>query len=235
MQRRNRRILGDRIDFKSMGCAPINELGVVYLFGVLHEALGLKVESVQAGFPDCIARRPLGKGRWEELRIEFEYKSSNFHQHKHDPEGADMLMCWEHDWHDCPDHIEVVELRSMLREVEKIAEEVKEKRTLSEYQLFSRQGRLAGKSIGEIAKEWRKMKGSAKTPRSGASPQPSGRTSRGGRKKNADGTAKPKRPLSEWQKFCREKTQEGLDFGQVAVLWREMKRKAEKAENADGK
>ena len=30
----------------------------------------------------------------------------------HSPEGVDLIVCWEHDWPDCP--IEVVELRSAI-------------------------------------------------------------------------------------------------------------------------
>ena len=29
------RVFGNKINFKSLSCAPVNELGVVYLFGVL--------------------------------------------------------------------------------------------------------------------------------------------------------------------------------------------------------
>jgi len=55
--KKRKRTFGEKINFKSLSCAPINELGVVYLFGVLHDALDFKIESIQAGFPDCIARR----------------------------------------------------------------------------------------------------------------------------------------------------------------------------------
>ena len=36
------RIYGDKIEFASLSCAPVNELGVVYLFGVLHNSLDLE-------------------------------------------------------------------------------------------------------------------------------------------------------------------------------------------------
>jgi hypothetical protein len=64
-----KRVFGDKIQFKSLSCAPVNELGVVYLFGVLHDTFDFKIESIQAGFPDCIARRRIGANRWEEVRI----------------------------------------------------------------------------------------------------------------------------------------------------------------------
>ena len=64
MAKKGKRIFGDKISFKSLTCAPVNELGVVYLFGVLHDTFDFKIESIQAGFPDCIARRKIGKNRW---------------------------------------------------------------------------------------------------------------------------------------------------------------------------
>jgi hypothetical protein len=72
--------------------------------------LGLQVESVQGKFPDCIARRQVAPGKWQYLRIEFEYESKNFKLHGHDPKGCDMIVCWRHNWKECPAEIEVVEL-----------------------------------------------------------------------------------------------------------------------------
>ena len=96
MANSSRRVFGDLVNFKSLARAPVNELGVVYLFGVLHEAFDFQIESIQAGFPDCIARRKIGEGRWQELRIEFEYESKTFLTHRHDPALVDMIICWKH-------------------------------------------------------------------------------------------------------------------------------------------
>ncbi len=78
---------------------------------VAHE-LGYMVEMVTTGFPDCKAKRRVGNGRWERVRVEFEYQSRNFRDHGHDPEGCDVIVCWEHNWPECP--VEVLELRSRL-------------------------------------------------------------------------------------------------------------------------
>jgi len=87
--------------------APENEQGVVYLFSTLaRKNYGLRVERVQAGYPDCLATKA---GR--PVRIEFEYRSRNFAQHRHDPAGCDWIVCWIHDWPACPAHLRVVELR----------------------------------------------------------------------------------------------------------------------------
>ncbi|HLJ69417.1 MAG TPA: hypothetical protein VKX16_18840, partial [Chloroflexota bacterium] len=51
--------------------APNNEMGVVFLFSHLCRRMQLHVESVQAGFPDCIALQRVG-GKERRIRIEFE-------------------------------------------------------------------------------------------------------------------------------------------------------------------
>lgn len=103
------------MDFRGLRHAPINEQGVVYLFGMVSRELGFLIESVKAPYPDCECKRCVDqkRQRWERVLIEFEYQSSNFRTHKHDVEGCDLIVCWIHDWDDCP--IEVLELRSQIR------------------------------------------------------------------------------------------------------------------------
>ena len=107
---KDRPVMGEPFDRSPMTNAPVNELGVMVLFGMVAAALGLQVESVQGKFPDCIARRQVAPGKWQYLRIEFEYESKNFKLHGHDPKGCDMIVCWRHNWKECPAEIEVVEL-----------------------------------------------------------------------------------------------------------------------------
>jgi hypothetical protein len=111
-------VYGAPISFRGLRHAPVNEQGVVYLFGMVAYELGLIVESVQAAFPDCEAKRCVNSRRnlWQRVRIEFEYLSSNFKSHGHDAQGCDLIVCWEHDWRDCP--LEVIELRSVIDELE---------------------------------------------------------------------------------------------------------------------
>lgn len=108
-------IVGDVINFRGTIYAPVNEQGVVLLFGRIMNDLNMYVESIQSAFPDCYARRYTGKG-WEGVHIEFEFKSSNFKLHNHDEHYCDMIVCWEHDWKDCP--LEVIELKSKILELE---------------------------------------------------------------------------------------------------------------------
>lgn len=155
---KNKRIFGDKVNFKSLSCAPVNELGVVYLFGVLHDTFDFKIESIQTGFPDCIARRKVSDNRWEEIRIEFEYDSKSFETHGHDPGGTDIIVCWQHNWKNCPKNIEVIELSSSLGNVENIDEQIKAKKKLTEWQKFCQAKRLEGLEFTEIAKLWQRQK-----------------------------------------------------------------------------
>ena len=92
--------------------APINELGVIYLFGTLAAELGYMVLRVQAGFPDCEAMRRIEGDRWQRLLIEFEYASRNFLLHKHDAAKCDLIVCWVHNWPECP--VRVLELSKFV-------------------------------------------------------------------------------------------------------------------------
>jgi galactitol-specific phosphotransferase system IIB component len=153
-----KRIFGDKVAFKSLSCAPVNELGVVYLFGVLHETFDFKIESIQSGYPDCIARRKVSNNRWEEVRIEFEYDSRSFKTHGHNPSGVDVIICWRHNWKEYPKEIEIIELSSILEDAEQIDNQIKKKKALTEWQLFAQEKRLEGLSFTEIAQLWKKQK-----------------------------------------------------------------------------
>jgi HNH endonuclease len=107
---KDRAVMGAPFDGSRMTNAPMNELGVVFLFGMVAAELGFQVESLQGKFPDCEAKREVVKGKWQRSRIEFEYESKNFHLHGHDPKGCDVIVCWRHNWKGCPEELEVIEL-----------------------------------------------------------------------------------------------------------------------------
>jgi hypothetical protein len=111
---------GGPLGFRGFGYAPVNELGVVCLFGALAAELGFVIERVRGAYPDCEAKREVevpglawGERRLVRCRIEFEYRSSNFQRHGHDPSGVDLIVCWDHDWFDCP--VDVLELSATVR------------------------------------------------------------------------------------------------------------------------
>ena len=129
-------IVGKLINFRGLVYAPTNEQGVVFLFGKVAHEFGMYVELIRTGYPDCIAKRFIGKDKWEEIKIEFEFKSSDFVKHKHKIEDADMIVCWEHDWEDCPKSIEVLELKDEITKLENITVEAPDKITKSsEYEI----------------------------------------------------------------------------------------------------
>lgn len=65
LKRPDRPIFGDPIDFRGLRHEPVNEQGVVFLFGMVARELGYLVEAVQGGFPDCEAKRQISKGQWQ--------------------------------------------------------------------------------------------------------------------------------------------------------------------------
>ncbi|MBX3390520.1 MAG: hypothetical protein KF691_13810 [Phycisphaeraceae bacterium] len=112
-------VYGEPIDFELLRNAPVNEAGVIFLFGCLARKLGYIVEAIQPTFPDCEAKRKNADGRLRRVRIEFEYESRNFLLHKHDPALCDVIVCWRNNWEGCP--IEVVELSKHLAELKAAA------------------------------------------------------------------------------------------------------------------
>lgn len=96
-----------------MHYAPQNEQGVVFLFSHLAPKLRIRVDEIRQGFPDCIAFEKTSKGE-RRLRIEFEYLSSSFKTHRHPHQGCDCIVCWEHNWPDCPKQLRIIEIRKFF-------------------------------------------------------------------------------------------------------------------------
>ncbi len=102
---------GQPLPHSPLSYAPTNEAGVVLLFGSMARELGFVIMRVQAEFPDCEAMREMGQNRWQRVRIEFEYESHSFLTHMHSATDCDLIVCWSHNWPDCP--LEVLELQSL--------------------------------------------------------------------------------------------------------------------------
>lgn len=71
---------------------PQNEMGVIVVFSQQAYEAGFEIVSIGCEFPDAIIKR--GD---KVYRVEFEYKSSNFIQHRHDPRDCDLIICWTND------------------------------------------------------------------------------------------------------------------------------------------
>lgn len=54
----------------------------------------------------------VGKDKLQRVRIEVEQESKNFLGHGHDPNGCDLIVCWEDNWPEAP--VEVIELRKVV-------------------------------------------------------------------------------------------------------------------------
>jgi hypothetical protein len=91
--------------------APTNEAGVMVLFGAVAREQGFAITRVQQAFPDCEAMREIEPDKWQPTKIELEWESRNFLIHLHPVDGCDMIVCWKHNWPECP--LEVLELSTM--------------------------------------------------------------------------------------------------------------------------
>ncbi len=95
-----------------LAMAPTSENGVIFLFGAMARDLGFMMIRIQTGFPDGEGFREVEPGRWQLKKLEFELESRNYVTHGHPVGGADILVCWKHNWPECP--LEVIELRNLL-------------------------------------------------------------------------------------------------------------------------
>lgn len=86
---------------------PVCEDEVIFLFAKIHKLIGFNYVTIfRQGYPDCTAINKKGFN----IRIEFEYCSSRFEIH--DPNGCDLVVCWEHDWKECP--VKVISLKDFI-------------------------------------------------------------------------------------------------------------------------
>lgn len=76
---------------------PVNEQGVIVLFSAQAGAAGWEFVSIGASYPDAVLCKD-----GEEWHVEFEFKASNFLDHKHDHRECDLIICWENDYPDNP-------------------------------------------------------------------------------------------------------------------------------------
>ncbi|MGZ7060967.1 MAG: homing endonuclease associated repeat-containing protein [Candidatus Angelobacter sp.] len=114
---KDRPLLGAPTRLPAFPYEPVNEMGVMVLFSMLAQQLGFVIESVQAGFPDCEAKIEVEPGRWQHFRIEFEYESRAFKLHGHDPRQCDLIVCWRHNWKNCPPNLQVLELSKIVSQI----------------------------------------------------------------------------------------------------------------------
>lgn len=113
------RVYGRPLHFRNLTHEPNQEPGVIFLFGMVSEDLGFdSIEYLGDDFPDCEAKWRVGRRhQLQRVRIEFELKSSHFKEHGHDPQKCDVIVCWEHDWKECPPSLQVIELKKKIKDL----------------------------------------------------------------------------------------------------------------------
>jgi hypothetical protein len=109
---KDRPVYGPLMNLPEMVHEPLNEMGVVFAFGMVARQLGFKVLRIQSAFPDCEALREVVRGQLQRMKLEFEFESRNFLRHGHRIDGCDAIVCWKHNWKECP--LEVIELRKVF-------------------------------------------------------------------------------------------------------------------------
>jgi hypothetical protein len=108
----DRPVYGPLMNPSPLAHGPTNEMGVLFLFGTVAAQLGFVVTWIRSEFPDCEAMILVGPEKWQRIRIEFEYESRNFLKHMHDAKECDLIVCWKHNWPECP--VEVLELSKVI-------------------------------------------------------------------------------------------------------------------------
>jgi hypothetical protein len=112
-----RPVYGPPLRMTTLRNAPTTEGGVMFCFGTVAEQMGFAVERIQTAFPDCETLREVAPGKWQRVMAEVEVFSRSFLEHQHDPKGCDMIICWVHNWPECPEHIEVIELSKVVGQI----------------------------------------------------------------------------------------------------------------------
>ena len=98
----------------------IDEKAVIFLFGRIFRFLNFDdvfVGHEKAGDLDAWAWNDREQ---RDTIIEFEALSRNFKDHGHDPNKCDLIVCWEHNWKECPSNIDVFELKHFWEKAQEI-------------------------------------------------------------------------------------------------------------------
>ena len=109
---------GRTLNFRAFTYAPTCEHDIVQMFGAVAHELGFEIIGNRSAFPDCEARRKIKADRehYERCLIEYEFSSSDYKKHKHPLDGCDLIVCWQHNWKECP--IEVLELEDEIKKLD---------------------------------------------------------------------------------------------------------------------
>ncbi len=90
---------------KEMTFVPRSELNVREVFAQRAERLGYRIVESRAAFPDYLLEH-----EGDRIFAEAEFRTSNFHRHRHDLARCDLIIVWEHDLPSMP--LPVLELKT---------------------------------------------------------------------------------------------------------------------------
>ena len=106
---------GEPMPLGVMNYAPTNEFGVVAVFVTYRKELGFPIlEIIRPQFPDAVVLEKFGD-RYVRRYVEFEFKSSGYKKHLKERKKCHYVVCWKHNWKDCP--VKVVELRKEIKKI----------------------------------------------------------------------------------------------------------------------
>ncbi len=110
-----------KIHTKLLKGVSLSEMMVIFQAGNIWNELSNIIGMVHIKefhvnrFPDLVGiRKNLKSGELENVNIEFESISSNFVKHGHPSDKCDIIICWKHDWINCPKNIEIIELCDII-------------------------------------------------------------------------------------------------------------------------
>jgi len=107
--RMTKSIVGDLVGKRGIVYSPVNRAGVLLLFARLLDEFDMLVEEIAEDCSFVVVRRRVDAG-WERVKISLSYKSSEFSDGS--PDDGDLLICWHHDWPDCP--LKAFELKALF-------------------------------------------------------------------------------------------------------------------------
>jgi hypothetical protein len=123
-------VVGDPLNELGFRFAPTNAKGVLLLFARKVGEFHMYVEEVPETFPDCFVRRWTKYG-WRRLAVVCALRSSALRTGGPDVLGCNLVVCWEHDWPDCP--LEVIELRTIWLDAAGVPPRADERQRLGGY------------------------------------------------------------------------------------------------------
>jgi hypothetical protein len=123
-------VVGDPFNDPGFRFAPTNAKGVLLLFVRKVGDLNMYVEEVPEEFPDCFVRRQTEHG-WKRLAVIGAFHSSALRTRGPELSGCDLVVCWKHDWSDCP--LEVIELRTIRLDAGSVPARTGERQRLGGY------------------------------------------------------------------------------------------------------